>query len=176
MGIKGSKRLPYIASLVVILIIIVVVVLIPNQRPDIECYEEEVATMTIQQVSDLLDVSLVELTWLPDNLTSTPKITTRPSRYHPECNITIDYPNPNGSSLPDLVSIYSNALGSIEPTKMPADCSWNFTMSGPTGSDCYLDIDGVATTIRLRMYISPEFSPETILQILDGINVIEPNG
>ena len=178
---KRDQRSPkiYIAFLIAILMTMTVYALLhqPAPQPDLECHEEQVKTMTIQQVSNLFDVSLVELTWLPTDLQTDPRITTHPSfNYNypglSQCEIVIEYPHP--VSRASLVSIRSNSLGYIEETRMPANCSWNFTTSGPTGSDCSLELDGIATTLRLYVSISPLLDPDTILRILDGMVVVEP--
>lgn len=183
MKLRRERRLPKLLFILLLfsalMIAMVYVSHQPAPQPDLECHEELVTTMTIQQVSNLFDISLVELTWLPSNLQTAPKITTYPVIYdvHPElsnCQIIIEYPHPDLSRTSNLVSIRSDNLNYLEATKVPASCSWNFTTSGPTGSQCRLDLDGVSTTLRLSMSISSEFDPDTILQILDGVVVVEP--
>jgi hypothetical protein len=182
MKIRNHRRLFIIGFLLLFPLLILFInnrLQIPTLQPDIECHEEAVTTMSIQQVSNLFDIPLVELRWLPSNLQAVPEVSTYPVfvQGHPElseCEIVIDYPHPNRTSLRSLISIRSNSFGYLEATKSPTSCSWHFTTSGPTGSDCNLELDGISSTIRLYIDISPEFDPETILQILDGIVVVEP--
>ena len=178
MKTKRGYRLPIIISLIVTLMAIIAYALnFSTPQNEIECYEEIVASMTIQEVSNLLDVSLVELTWLPSDVQTIPVVTTYPSSYqgnaaYSRCNVTIDYPHPDTGVT---VSIRPRSFNHIEPTKMPVSCSWNFSVSGPTGSHCSFDLHGTHTTVKLQVSISPDLSPETILQILDGMIVVEPS-
>lgn len=154
----------------------VIYVLLQQQYPEPECYEETIGSYTIQEASDLLGEALVELTWLVDDAVITPQVSTRTlvSQSNPQlsgCDVTINYPVSEDMSI----VIHSNDLGYIEATKVPQSCSWDFTIEGkPTGSSCDFALDGNTTTVRLNMRLSSSLSPETIVQIINGMRVVEP--
>jgi len=144
-------------------------------EPEIECYEEEVQTMTIQEAANLLDIPLVELTWLPDELDIQPQITTTDNGFR-RCWITIDYPPSDSSTQRYLVSITLSSAGGLVSTKTPTRCSWHFTPSGPTGTDCTVELDSKTETLDINYSISPEYPPEIALRILESFQIVEPSG
>lgn len=151
--------------------------LMTGMEDPIECYTEMVQTMTVQEVSDLLDMTLIEVTWLPDDLQVSPQITTYPSGVngHRYCSVTIRYfhaEEPPGNS----VSIQSREVPGISetPNPYPLSCSWNFTDTGPTGSNCDVERYSTDSTLDVQIYTSPGLSPDEILQVLDGLVIVEP--
>jgi hypothetical protein len=147
----------------------------PNPQPEIECYTEQTPLMTIQQVADLLDIPLVELTWLPNNLHINPVIRTVPSySYRPYCQVDIEYLKPNSVKRDVLVAVRISQFGAIQPTKAPTSCAHHFSPDGPIRTDCWIEVDGIASTLRVSFNLSSEVPPETALNVLDGIQVIEP--
>lgn len=175
-----NRFLQPINLLLIVAVILIALIFILNIRPvqpELECYEDQVSTMTIQQVSNLFNENLIEVAWLPENVQSKPIVTTDSfySYSNPRCYINIKYPHPNMPSK-SLLRIHSDDSGSIQLTKMPVDCSWNFTTNlNPTGSRCSFHIDAVTSTLRVNIDIHSDFTPEQILQILDNIRIVEPN-
>lgn len=182
MKTKQSSPNPILILFLLLLIPIAVIMfaLYSNPKPPKpECYQDEVQSMTIQAVSNLLNLKLAEITWLPNTRDiPTPKITTRDNNYvygsEPDCNITIKYPDPNS---PDhsFVTIDVDGISGLQLTQTPLQCSWNFTNDArPTGSQCRFDLDNLSSTLALSVAIDPAFSPEEVIQILDGMRVVEP--
>jgi hypothetical protein len=136
--------------------------------------------MTIQEDASLLDTPLVELTWLPQNLKITPIVSSSPLYFvgYPElshCDVSIEYPRPGAASQDNLVFIgIIDPYQSIQATKTAPRCSWQFSPSGPLGTDCSTEIDGLKSTLRIRFSMSDDLPPEDALKILEGMRVVEP--
>ena len=147
----------------------------PPQLPQPECHEEQVQMMNVQQVANLFSEPLIELTWLPQDIQARASVSTYAG--FSSCQISVVYHEVDRPSHTNgLVTLRIQSMNVIELTKMPENCQWGFDYSGPTGSNCYLSVDSANKTLRLRIDFDDVFDPETILQIIDGIRVVEPSG
>lgn len=137
-----------------------------------ECYTEQVKTMTIQEVSNLFGKSLVELTWFPEGRNFTPQVTTYSSIR--DCSIIIDYSDLTSvlNAKPISISVYN--FGAIQPTKLPPQCSLNFTPTAILYTHCSAEVDGSDLTVRVNLTLGPEFTREDAIRILESIKVVEP--
>lgn len=147
-------------------------------QPKIECYSGQTQKMTVQEVATLLKTPLVELTWLPQNQKIVPEIKALPFSYSDTksgfCIVNISYPKSGASSQDNLVFLSLSSLGTIQPTKTPTLCSWQFSPDGPLGTDCSVAVDGMQSTLRVSLNLNEEISPEDALKIIDGMRVVEP--
>ncbi len=179
--LRSTRGKSLIAAFIAIAIVGVIALLSqPEPQPEIECYVGQTQSMTVQEVANLLKTPLVELTWLPQNLKITPVVSSSPSYFigHPEfahCDVTIEYPKPGSTVRGNLVFIgIIDPYETIQPTKTAPRCSWQFSPSGPLGTDCSTEIDGLKSTLRISFSLSEDLPPEDALKILDGIRVVEP--
>jgi hypothetical protein len=163
------------AAIAVAIVAAIALASLPKSQPEIECYVGQTQSMTVQEVANLLKIPLVDLTWLPNNLTVSSVITTTPYYSNsPYCQVEIDYPNSNSAKTDAIIYLYIYQSGSIEPTKMPTSCSYHFDPNGPINTDCSIEVDGANSTLRVNFRLGPVIAPEDALKILDGMRVVEP--
>lgn len=167
-----------ITVLVVALFIVAIFIFefIISRRPfreTIECYTEQVETMTLQEAANLFGHPMVELTWFPTGINTVPQVSSHAS--WTECAISIAYRNSDPNSQSKLIRLDINSVTSIQPTKSVSYCSQRFTASATLDTDCRLEIDGANTTLSVYIDLGADYSREDSIRILEGIKVIEPN-
>lgn len=167
-----KTRLILIAMAAIIVIIGMASLFSPPKKPEIECYESQAQTMSVQSVADLLNIPLVELAWIPDYINTVPQVTTR-SGFSAR-SVTINYVDQGSPAQGRFINLSISHIGAIQLTKMPPICSWKFTPTDPIGTDCRIDVDSTNNTLWVNIDLSSEFSPEDAIRVLEGIRIVEP--
>jgi hypothetical protein len=175
---NNSRKILISVTIAIAVVLVIGFLSRPTPQKTLECYTNQVKSMTIQQVSDLFNRPLVELSWLPDNMKLVPILTTYPSYNslypdHSECYIALDYVE-SASPQKQKVSITLSQISPIQSTKEPASCSLNFSLSSTINTSCSIDIDGHNSTLSIYVRLDADFSREDTLGILKGIRIIEP--
>jgi hypothetical protein len=171
-----------ITILIVGLFIVVIIIFefIASMQPTrqlLECYTEEVKTMSLQEVADLFHEPLVELIWLPDFVEVTPQVVTQAG--YESCWLDIYYWDESVVPPLSYVSIHFYNYGGFQPTKTPPSCSLLFTPSATLGTECRLEVDGsvdgIDLTLTVSLKLNSQFSREDAIQILESVKVINPS-
>ncbi len=174
------SRKIFLSAGVILAVVIILGILSyrPTEQKTLDCYTNQVKSMSVQQVSDLFNRQLVELTWLPDNLNLMPILTTYTTYYTnapdlSKCSVNLGYVE-SSTSQKQKVSITFSQTSPIQLTKVPARCSLNFSPTAILNTSCWIDVDGRNSTLSIYVDLDSDFSREDTLGIIKGIRIVEP--